>query len=357
MNESDIQISLLARLRRRFQDGRPALLVPYRGFGTPAQVTLRGRALRDPGLPPPEAGAGAWANLLAAFERLESDELNDVAVRGQLGDLVLETRSDDEGYFELSFAPATPLAPGWHAVHLAADAAGAAPALGAVLVPPSGALGVISDIDDTIVETGATSPLKLARLLLLENARTRTVFPGVAAFYRALHAGPDGQAGTPIFYLSGSPWNLYDLLTDLFTFQGIPDGPLLLRGLQREVILPALRGRSSLREHKCRQIERVLATYPERRFVLVGDSGQLDPEIYQQVLADFPGRVAAIYIRDVADDRRDTQVRALAAELAAQGGALLYAADTLLFAEDAAARGLIAPSAVEAVRSAAGDGQ
>ena len=63
-----------------------------------------------------------------------------------------------------------------------------------VLIPSAGArLGVISDMDDTVLQSEITSFVRAARLMLLENARTRLPFPGVAAFYRALDAGPRRQ--------------------------------------------------------------------------------------------------------------------------------------------------------------------
>ena len=72
---------------------------------------------------------------------------------------------------------------------------------------------MISDIDDTIVRTGATSLLMMLRVVLLSNAHTRLPFQGVAAFYGALARGASGQDSNPLFYVSSSPWNLYDVLS------------------------------------------------------------------------------------------------------------------------------------------------
>ena len=96
----------------------------------------------------------------------------------------------------------------------------------------------------------------------LTNARTRKPFPGVAAFYRALHAGVN-----PFFYISKSPWNLYAPLVEYLEVQGLPLGPLLLRdfGLRPE------------KEHKRKAIEEILATYPKLKFILSGDSGEKTP--------------------------------------------------------------------------------
>jgi phosphatidate phosphatase APP1 len=343
--------SLLILLIQRFQDHRPVRIVAYHGYGTNERVRLLGRVLRDPGIPPPEADDSAWENLLASYERLESDELAGVVVQGHLAGAVVEVLSDDEGYLTLTFSPNSPLPPGWHPVHLLADQIGATPTQGQVLIPPAHGIGVISDIDDTVIESAVTHPLQLARLTLLANARTRAVFAGVAPFYCALQSGADGQGQNPLFYVSGSPWNLYDLLIDVFQLQGVPAGPLLLRSLEREVVLPALQGQSSLVSHKIASITHILETYPDRQFVLLGDSGQRDPETYQQIVRDFPGRIVAVYIRDVTGDPRDAQIATIAQSFASDGVPFVYAATTVAFAEDAAARGLIAPDAVEVVRA------
>jgi phosphatidate phosphatase APP1 len=338
---SDDRSGLLAWLRRTFADPRPVMIMPYRGFGTPEEVTMLARVLRDPGIPPASADDSAWENLLASYERFESDEIGGVLVRATLGGSAAEARSDDEGYLELTFRPARPLALGWHRVHLEAPGSDAAVVDGSVLVAEPGGVGVISDIDDTVIESAVTNPLRLAQIMLLGNAQTRAIFEGVPALYRALQSGVGGDAPRPIFYLSGSPWNLYDLLVEIFEHNKVPAGPLLLRSLEREVVMPALRGVSSLRGHKLDQIARLLATYPEKQFVLLGDSGQKDPEIYQQVVADQPGRVRAVYIRDVTGAGRDGRVEAIGAEISARGVAFVYSADTRAFADDAARQGLI----------------
>ena len=77
-----------------------------------------------------------------------------------------------------------------------------------MVVRETAVYGVISDIDDTVLQSKATSYLQAARLLFLENARTRLPFAGVAAFYQAMQKGLGNQFN-PIFYVSSSPWNVF----------------------------------------------------------------------------------------------------------------------------------------------------
>jgi phosphatidate phosphatase APP1 len=232
--------------------------------------------------------------------------------------------------------PASPIptAQVWHNVYLhwapadRPDPAGeTAPWLAAqVLTPPPGArFGVISDIDDTVLVSHAASPFRMALTALLNNARTRSPFPGVAAFYQSLQAGVRGDEHNPIFYVSSSPWNFYDLLVEFMQVNEIPAGPLLLRDYGRQNLRDI-----GHRDHKRQAIDALLAAYPALPFVLMGDSGQEDPEIYASVVQDFPDRILGIHIRDVTPGsaRRRQEIAALAEGTAAAGAPLLFSAAT-----------------------------
>src|SRR4029079_7356909 len=101
---------------------------------------------------------------------------------------------------------------------------------GETLVPPaSSRFGVISDIDDTVIQSRVTSFLQAARTVMLGNALTRLPFPGVSAFYEALRNGAGGDEKNPIVAVSSSPWNIYDVIAEFMDIQKIPKGPLILR--------------------------------------------------------------------------------------------------------------------------------
>jgi hypothetical protein len=144
--------------------------------------------------------------------------------------------------------------------------------------------------------------------------------------------------------VSSSPWNLYDLLTEFFALNGIPRGPIFLRdwGISQQELLP-----TQHRGHKLAAIRKVLDRYPALSFILIGDSGQEDPEIYREVVQLYPGRIHAIYIRNVSrDPARGEAIRKLAAEVIADGSTLVLADDTLAVARHAAEQGWIDPATI-----------
>ena len=197
--------------------------------------------------------------------------------------------------------------------------------------------GVISDIDDTVVPTGATRLWEMVKTTFMGNAYTRVPFPGVAAFYQALSKGLMGYENNPFFYVSSSPWNLYDFLRELMNIHHIPQGPLMLRdiGLSREHFFAG-----SHTEHKLIQIKRIFDIIRDTPFILIGDSGQHDAEIYLHVIRDFPGRVKMVYIRDV-DPTNHEKVLTIASETGNLGVEMMLVRDTIEATLHAVSKGWI----------------
>jgi phosphatidate phosphatase APP1 len=347
-----VEQKLDAQREKHGLTGRGGIRIePYRGFGCPDRVYLKGRVLRGAPLPAAAEDAGVVTNIAAMIQRFESDEVPGARVRIDHPGGPLTVTSDEEGFFEAWIHPRPELAPGalWHTLELEIEHPVEGPphrCMAQLLVPPpESAFGVISDLDDTVIKTGATSLLRMARTTFLSNARTRVPFPGVASFYRALQQGAGESPFNPVFYVSSSPWNLHDLLTEFLMLQKIPIGPLLLRdwGISSQ----ASAGHAG---HKLGAIRRILDLFPALPFILIGDSGQEDPEIYHRVVHDYPDRILAVYIRNVTPrPERVDAVRRLAEEVEKAGSTLLLTDDTHAAAVHAAQRGWITPAALAQV--------
>lgn len=292
--------------------------------------------LEDEGFRPARAAERRWRNLVAFLKRMETDVVRGAALRARFGQTCAEATSDRQGYFSVEMKAKA--APGWNEVALELAAAPRTRAVGRVLVPdPRARFGVVSDIDDTVVYSHVLSKWRMIVTLALSNARTRKPFKGVGAFYRALHAGVN-----PVFYVSKSPWNLYAPLVEYLEAQGLPLGPLALRDF----------GLRMNRNHKIEAIEAILRTYPRMRFVLIGDSGEHDPEIYAGIVQRHPRRVRAIYIRSVDPSRaRISSIQKLVEALAPTGCQLVLAPDSEFAAAHAAGEGLIAAAELGSVRA------
>ncbi|HEX8169516.1 MAG TPA: phosphatase domain-containing protein [Thermoanaerobaculia bacterium] len=311
---------------------RRLLITPYRGIGRSGELRVRGRVLVEKAVTRVQSAEPLWRNVLNTYRRFESDEVPGAVVRAQHRDAVVEGFTDGEGYFELTLRPPTIDDALWHDVSLVLPDRDVT-ATAHVLVPPHEAeFGIISDIDDTIVRTDATRLLGMVRSVI-RNAASRTAFDGVAELYRALH-----RERNPIFYVSSSPWNLYELLHDFMDLNGIPPGPMFLQdwGISRSQLIVAPH-----EVHKLRQIQLLLDFYPHLRFILIGDSGQRDPEIYLDVIRTHHERIAAAFIRDVTPNIRDAAVTQIADEARAAGVEMRYVRDSSEAMSEAKKMGLI----------------
>ncbi len=336
------------RAIRSAVDNDPFEVVAYRGYGNGVTAHVYGRVVERSGVTASSDGDTALKNLLNTYRRVDADPLPQAEVNVTFGATSTAMTSDNEGFFGGWLTSEQPeAAEEWHAydAELVPREAGITDSVkgsAEVLVPPKSArFGVISDIDDTVIQSRVSNFIQAARMLMLGNARTRLPFHGVAAFYRALRGGPSGSENNPVFYVSSSPWNIYDVISEFMELQDIPKGPLLLRDW--DLSLGAL---SSIRhyEHKTVAIRNVMQLYPDMKFVLIGDTSQRDPEIYRQIVSEFPERVSAIYIRDVtmrAD--RSAAIQKLAAEVKEANATLVLSEDTLGAAKHAIEHGFIAP--------------
>lgn len=271
----------------------PPLLDPYRGFATADHLVVRGRVLTALRRTTPEPDQSRWTNLRQMAGLFLTDEVAGVPVR--VPDRAVAGTSDEEGYLWLE-VPRRDATPGWHEVAVEIEGLPGSRRGFPVLVPdPGAAFGVISDVDDTLIETGAYSLVRNLWTTFTGSALTRKVYPDAVR----LLAGLSGAGRNPVFYVSSSPWNLHHFLDRVLGAAGLPPGPMFLRdfglgageGLEKS-------GRGGHREHKGAAIDRVMEANPELGFVLVGDTGQKDALVYRDAALRHPGRVSAVVLRE-----------------------------------------------------------
>ncbi|MDF2449977.1 MAG: hypothetical protein K0R26_2481 [Bacteroidota bacterium] len=342
------------RLRQRLGLHMNVHILTYRTYASSNELYLRGRVLINKNIEVTDRDT-VWKNLHNTYKRLSSMEIAGAKLKVKFSDTEHEFESDEDGYFELPVGLNNPLPAEelWHhpVIELLESPFPFQPPVHAraeVMTPPSTArFGVISDIDDTVLTTHATSLLKSMYLTFLNNAHSRLPFEGVSAFYHALQKGFSGAEDNPIFYVSSSPWNLYDLLIDFLELNKIPNGPLFLKdyGFTHNKLFSESHG-----IHKPRQIRNILNAYPQLNFILIGDSGQHDPEIYADIIREFPGRILASYIRDVSIDRRDMEIKKISEGMLEHKVEMVLVPDSSVAAAHAVEKGFIHPDALSLIQ-------
>lgn len=272
---------------------------PYIGYVTQDHIILRGRVLAR--LTPDTATKDQTRleNFRGMVSHFFSDEIANVTVRS--GDV--SAQSDEEGYFTLLLP--SDGREGWSTEYVHVDGR-VNPVACPVFAPRKDArFIVVSDIDDTMIQTGAYSLLRNLFTTFTGNAQTRHAFDDAIALSKTL--SEDGR--NPMFYVSSSPWNLHGFLRRVFANTGLVAGPMFLRdlGLSETQFITDSHG-----NHKGASIDLILQAYPDLPVVLLGDTGQHDAQIYHAAIERHGPRIAAVGLRAPgpgmdAQDKRDLE--------------------------------------------------
>jgi len=302
------------RFAENFDSKDPLIILPYRGYANSKHIYLKGRVLEDENIFKGKTDSQIQ-NIINSFKRFETDEIPNADVRITCADQSFECQTDEEGFFVLDKkwkAPAKKNTNNWLGVKVellfpTKKNNKRITAKGEIYLPSKNAdYGIITDIDDTILQTHVTSLFKLRMLYatMFKNAHQRLPMEGMVELFKTFVKGGNGKRENPIFYLSHSPWNIYDLLEEFLEVQKFPKGPLLLRDFG---FTPS----GDYSNHKNNSIARLLKTYPKLPFILLGDSAEKDADFYIEVANKFPNRIKAIYIRQTRDTKNARRIKKL----------------------------------------------
>lgn len=151
-------------------------------------------------------------------------------------------------------------------------------------------VSMISDLDDTVKRSNISMGAReIFRNTFVRDLADMTV-DGVKEWYNSLY-----DMGVSMHYCSNSPWQLFPVIASFFKLAGLPPGSIHLKqysGMLQGIFEPVA-------ERKKGTLERILSDFPERKFLLVGDSGEADLEVYTELAVANPGRILAVFIRDV----------------------------------------------------------
>ncbi|MGB3468219.1 MAG: phosphatase domain-containing protein [Cyclobacteriaceae bacterium] len=322
----------VSRVAEKFDSEDPLMVQPYRGFANENRIFLKGRVLEDENIFNGKSD-NQIKNIINNFKRFETDEVPEANVRITCADQAFECKTDVEGYFTLDaewMSPATSDRITWVPVTVEllyptrADDSRISEEGEIMILSKNADYGVITDVDDTVLQTHVSSLFRLKMLYttFLKNAHQRLPMEGMVKLFKSFVKGGDGKKENPIFYLSHSPWNIYDLLLEFFTIQEFPKGPILLRDYG---ITPS----GEYSHHKITSIAYILKMYPKLPFVLLGDSADEDADFYIQVAREFPERIKAIYIRQTRNTKNAKRIKELIENSAHVDAVLIHSSDEI----------------------------
>lgn len=285
----------------KLQNSKAVNLRIYKGYGHTHHLVVYGHLLRGNPAVRERFTHNFFYNIRHLIRLFTIDPIPEARIQLQHEATLLETKTRADGFFEFHWESPQELVAGFQSIrvtYLDDEGNTIQEMPGELYIPHSVQLGVISDIDDTILISYSSRLVKRLRVLFTRQPRSRKTFADIVHYFTLLsrsHTTPD--LPNPFFYVSSSEWNLYDDLTEFFAHNHLPEGVLLLnkiKGLQEL-------GASGQTQHhnKLVRIERIMRMFPKQRFILYGDNSQQDPAIYVSMAKQFPQNIIAIYIRCV----------------------------------------------------------
>jgi phosphatidate phosphatase APP1 len=273
----------------------------YHGYGHTHNLVIYGNVFKFKARTTQNYSNNLFVNIAYLLKLFIIKPYPNVQVRLTFYDQIITQVAEYDGFFKFEWEALHELATGWHDVRVEAlDENGGvlADCAGTVYVPNSTQFAFISDVDDTIMVSHSATIFRRLRELFIKNPHTRKTFPGVQLHYSLLalsHTSEDKP--NPFFYVSSSEWNLYDYLVETFRFNKLPEGIFLLN--QNKMWTNLLRTGKTGHEGKLLRVMRIIAAFPNQRFVFFGDNSQQDPNIYASISAKYPEKVEAVYIRNI----------------------------------------------------------
>lgn len=276
------------RERRARKRAYTEAMISYAGYGATGWVRVLGRALltKQPAHHRQMQSTGANVRGWRSFISIP---IADAEVTIKLGTGTHTVKADRGGVVDVVLH--AELSPGWHTVSMQTEASEPAEAM-VFIVAPGTKTGIVTDIDDTVMVTALPRPFLAAWNTFVLNEHARMPTPGMAVLLERLS---NTHAGAPVIYLSTGAWNVAPTLTRFLSRNLYPTGAMLLTdwGPTRE------RWFRSGSEHKRGNLARLAEEFPDIRWILIGDDGQHDEEIYSDFTRNHPRHAAAIAIREL----------------------------------------------------------
>lgn len=277
---------------------KKALIEIYEPYGTTDGIKLTGRVYKKKSITPDSSKDSKFTNIIRVIKYYTPDPISDVQVNVNVNGNTMLVKTDKKGYFTANINT-TSIKTGVNSIkaNLATTKYKFDELTQNFVADNVKAdnLSIVSDIDDTVKYTGVNNKIQLVKNILLGNSKTDKPYAGVSSLYKGIINGPKNNGVQCMHYVSGSPTQLYKRIKDFFTYQNFPEGSIDLKYSDTKLEAKS----SDVFEYKTGRIRNILKTYPNKKFILFGDTTQKDTETYVEMSREFPDRVLGIYINNV----------------------------------------------------------
>ncbi len=278
----------------------------YHGYGNENKMIVMGHVLKLSPYPRKTFRTNWIVNFFSMIRLFMVTPFSLAKISIEWNGTIYRTQAEKDGFFRFEFFPKLPVDKGWQTVVVRLEEEKYKHrninSVSEIYVPFPSQHGFISDIDDTFLISHSARFRRKLHVLFTKNAHSRKPFKGVVKHYELLakHNKVNGNRN-PFFYVSGSEWNLYELITEFAQQNRMPKGIFLLSKMK--VLHQFWNTGSTNLMTKFTRIVRVIEDFPGLQFILMGDDSQKDVSIYLSVVKHFPGKIFAVYIRQVGNKK------------------------------------------------------
>jgi len=267
----------------------------YHAYGNAHQIVIQGRMEEKKTFSEAKEDDNWFQNIWRTVRQVKGDEIKNQTIFALVHGEKFETKGDDEGYFEFNITTKKSLKMGYEKIALYIEGNDNAHEAEVMVIDDEPLVGIISDFDDTMIVSNVTNKIKLGYNTVLKNYKQRTVVPNMLERFQKILLKNPKDAPSTLFILSGSPQQLFFAVEDFLAFHHFPKHTLILKKAHGENTDPL----TDQFAYKTQKIERLIKLYPNMSWVMFGDSGEKDAEIYKFIKEKYPNKVLRYYIRDV----------------------------------------------------------
>jgi len=270
-------------------------IVVYHAYGNSHQIVIQGRMEEKKTFSEAKEDDNWFQNIWRRVRQVKGDEIKNQTIFASLNHEKFKTKGDDEGYFEFNITTQQNLNTGYKKITLYIEGNSNAHETEVMVIGLEPLVGIISDFDDTMIVSDVTNKIKLGYNTVFKNYKQRTVVPTMLERFQKILAQNPKDVPSTLFILSGSPQQLFIAVEDFLAFHYFPKHTLILKKAHGDNKDPL----TDQFAYKTQKIERLIKLYPKMRWVMFGDSGEKDSQVYKFIKEKYPNKVISYHIRDV----------------------------------------------------------
>ncbi len=266
----------------------------YNAYGNSHKVIIEGRMVYKKNYNQPLEDDTLFHNMWRKIKQLTSNEIKNEKIIAYIGNEICSTIGDDEGYFEFDIKRDQELYTGYNSISLQIENNPNTLNIKAKIISDE-AIGIISDFDDTVIISDVTNKFKLINNLLLKNYKQRKVVPTMVERFQKILAQNSPNIPSTLFFVTGSPKQLFNSIERFLNYHHFPKHTLItkqIHGLEMDPLLNQFK-------YKVERIEELFRLYPKMQWIMFGDSGEKDKEVYEYLFKKYPLKIKSYYIRDI----------------------------------------------------------